>query len=98
MMGALPHTINPLKACRMNCAVGVGCGNREAGNAYYLFENMAERVGFEPTIPVKVCPLSRRIVSTAHAPLRRKAFQLSLSEVSENQGSSLRSAGQWIRG
>jgi hypothetical protein len=33
-------------------------------------EDMAERVGFEPTIPVKVCPLSRRIVSTAHAPLR----------------------------
>ena len=32
---------------------------------------MAERVGFEPTIPVKVCPLSRRIVSTAHAPLRK---------------------------
>ena len=31
---------------------------------------MAERVGFEPTIPVKVCPLSRRIVSTTHAPLR----------------------------
>ena len=25
-------------------------------------ENMAERVGFEPTIPVKVCPLSRRPV------------------------------------
>ena len=33
---------------------------------------MAERVGFEPTIPVKVCPLSRRIVSTTHAPLRAK--------------------------
>jgi hypothetical protein len=33
---------------------------------------MAERVGFEPTIPVKVCPLSRRIVSTTHAPLRMK--------------------------
>lgn len=33
---------------------------------------MAERVGFEPTIPVKVCPLSRRIVSTTHAPLRVK--------------------------
>ena len=33
---------------------------------------MAERVGFEPTIPVKVCPLSRRIVSTTHAPLRIK--------------------------
>ena len=31
---------------------------------------MAEREGFEPPIPVKVCPLSRRIVSTAHAPLR----------------------------
>src|SRR5258708_10100622 len=34
-------------------------------------QKMAERVGFEPTIPVKVCPLSRRIVSTAHAPLRK---------------------------
>src|SRR5579863_188652 len=34
---------------------------------------MAERVGFEPTIPVKVCPLSRRIVSTTHAPLRKAA-------------------------
>ena len=34
-------------------------------------KNMAERVGFEPTIPVKVCPLSRRIVSTTHAPLRK---------------------------
>jgi hypothetical protein len=36
---------------------------------------MAERVGFEPTIPVKVCPLSRRIVSTAHAPLRIENFR-----------------------
>jgi hypothetical protein len=35
-------------------------------------ENMAEREGFEPPIPVKACPLSRRIVSTTHAPLRRK--------------------------
>src|SRR5678815_38264 len=35
-------------------------------------KGMAERVGFEPTIPVKVCPLSRRIVSTTHAPLRKK--------------------------
>src|SRR5437588_9342988 len=33
---------------------------------------MAERVGFEPTIPFQVCPLSRRIVSTTHAPLRIK--------------------------
>ena len=37
-------------------------------------ENLAERVGFEPTIPVKVFPLSRRIVSTAHAPLRNAAI------------------------
>jgi hypothetical protein len=34
---------------------------------------MAEREGFEPPIPVKVCPLSRRIVSTTHAPLRDKS-------------------------
>jgi hypothetical protein len=38
---------------------------------------MAERVGFEPTIPVKVCPLSRRIVSTTHAPLRMAGDSLS---------------------
>ena len=31
---------------------------------------MAEREGFEPPIPVKVWPLSRRLVSTTHAPLR----------------------------
>src|SRR5436309_10446195 len=37
---------------------------------------MAERVGFEPTIPVKVCPLSRRIVSTTHAPLRIGTIKL----------------------
>ena len=35
---------------------------------------MAEREGFEPPIPVKVCPLSRRIVSTTHAPLRCQAI------------------------
>ncbi len=39
-------------------------------------EVMAERVGFEPTIPVKVCPLSRRIVSTTHAPLRVGQMEL----------------------
>ena len=37
---------------------------------------LAERVGFEPTIPVKVCPLSRRIVSTTHAPLRIGTIKL----------------------
>src|ERR1051326_7658822 len=31
---------------------------------------LAEREGFEPPIPFQVCPLSRRIVSTTHAPLR----------------------------
>ena len=31
---------------------------------------VAEREGFEPPIPFQVCPLSRRIVSTTHAPLR----------------------------
>ena len=34
---------------------------------------LAEREGFEPPIPFQVCPLSRRIVSTAHAPLRDKS-------------------------
>jgi hypothetical protein len=43
-------------------------------------ENMAERVGFEPTIPVKVCPLSRRIVSTTHAPLRTAVVSGQLPE------------------
>ena len=42
-------------------------GRAEARNPRKI---MAEREGFEPPIPVKVCPLSRRIVSTTHAPLR----------------------------
>ena len=33
---------------------------------------LAEREGFEPPIPVKVWPLSRRLVSTTHAPLRAR--------------------------
>src|SRR5271157_3683893 len=33
---------------------------------------VAEREGFEPPIPVKVWPLSRRLVSTTHAPLRAR--------------------------
>ncbi len=44
---------------------------------------MAEREGFEPPIPVKVCPLSRRIVSTTHAPLR--VGQLSVADLQETQ-------------
>jgi hypothetical protein len=38
----------------------------------FIFNGLAERVGFEPTIPFQVCPLSRRVVSTTHAPLRIK--------------------------
>src|SRR5271157_668892 len=34
--------------------------------------SLAERGGFEPPIPVKVWPLSRRLVSTTHAPLRAR--------------------------
>src|ERR1700732_1027219 len=45
---------------------------------------MAERVGFEPTIPVKVCPLSRRIVSTTHAPLRKTVASGQLSVASKS--------------
>src|SRR5947199_8910216 len=45
------------------------CEAREKDECYSR-NQLAERVGFEPTIPVKVCPLSRRIVSTTHAPLR----------------------------
>src|SRR6185436_16828642 len=32
--------------------------------------SLAEREGFEPPIPFQVWPLSRRLVSTTHAPLR----------------------------
>ena len=42
---------------------------------------MAEREGFEPPIPFQVCPLSRRIVSTTHAPLRVGQKQLAKYEV-----------------
>src|SRR6266403_2770270 len=45
---------------------------------------MAERVGFEPPIPVKVCPLSRRIVSTTHAPLRNNSCRSPVVSGSKN--------------
>lgn len=32
---------------------------------------MAERVGFEPTLPVKVNTLSKRAVSATHPPLQK---------------------------
>ncbi len=56
---------------------------------------MAERVGFEPTIPVKVCPLSRRIVSTTHAPLRDgTVVSRQLSAVSKDALELLTTGGQ----
>jgi hypothetical protein len=33
---------------------------------------MAEKEGFEPSLPVKVNTLSRRAVSTTHPPLRNR--------------------------
>ena len=52
-----------------------GRANRKSRLALSLFrtvtyKSLAEREGFEPPIPVKVWPLSRRLVSTTHAPLR----------------------------
>ena len=50
--------------------------SREAGD---LVKELAEREGFEPPIPFRVCPLSRRIVSTTHAPLLAKKRVLNLA-------------------
>src|SRR5690242_9872880 len=52
---------------------------------------MAEREGFEPPIPVKVCPLSRRIVSTTHAPLRAGQKPSSVRSVESPKRLSFRS-------
>ena len=37
---------------------------------------MAERVGFEPTIPLTVYKLSKLALSTAQPPLRNESFEL----------------------
>jgi hypothetical protein len=42
----------------------------ESENILCAADCMAEREGFEPPIPFRVWPLSRRLVSTTHAPLR----------------------------
>ena len=52
---------------------------------------MAEREGFEPPIPVKVWPLSRRLVSTTHAPLRAR---LPLAEVASL---NILAGANWLR-
>ena len=81
--GAITGTFGTCEICVSSMLVGFTRCNgglsfeesarRKAGSACLLkslVKNLAEREGFEPPIPVKVCPLSRRIVSTAHAPLR----------------------------
>ncbi len=54
------------------CCFGAGVSFSGPGTRKNDVSELAEREGFEPPIPVKVCPLSRRIVSTTHAPLRAK--------------------------
>ena len=54
------------------CCFGAGILFSGPGTRKNALSDLAEREGFEPPIPVKVCPLSRRIVSTTHAPLRAK--------------------------
>src|SRR5207248_2627029 len=54
-------------------------------------EIMAEREGFEPPIPFQVWPLSRRLVSTAHAPLRVKSQSALEAEFCSRFHSSSRS-------
>ena len=61
--------------CGLNLSWDVSCGtvrdrNSSGVGAAGTYKYMAEREGFEPPIPVKVWPLSRRLVSTTHAPLR----------------------------
>ncbi len=48
--------------------------------------DMAERVGFEPTLPVKANTLSRRAVSTTHPPLRLLTIQLLKNNSNFNGG------------
>src|SRR6185369_5086950 len=55
------------------CCLAAGILFSGPGTRKNDLSDMAEREGFEPPIPVKVCPLSRRIVSTTHAPLRKAA-------------------------
>ena len=62
---------SPSAFCKRAMLRAINTQNQMAiRTAVILKTKMAEREGFEPPIPVKVCPLSRRIVSTAHAPLR----------------------------
>jgi hypothetical protein len=61
-----------------------GCFSKLGGSRRGAeIKGLAEREGFEPPIPVKVCPLSRRIVSTTHAPLRKRQSSLSIQPVGQ---------------
>ena len=51
---------------------------------------LAEREGFEPPIPVKVWPLSRRLVSTTHAPLRARNELVSEAMIADARGGNQR--------
>ena len=59
------------------------------------YKRLAEREGFEPPIPVKVCPLSRRIVSTTHAPLRVGRIFLFSSRILARRSFHLRLRFAW---
>ena len=53
---------------------------------------LAEREGFEPPIPVKVWPLSRRLVSTTHAPLRINGNRIVGSPARSSAGDKIQAA------
>ena len=55
-------------------AKGFGSAEVEFLEARCNGTNYGGEGGFEPPIPVKVCPLSRQIVSTTRAPLRADAL------------------------
>ncbi len=47
-----------------------GTGVRNSGNIIYNQVDMAERVGFEPTIESPLCRISSAVLSTTQPPLR----------------------------
>jgi hypothetical protein len=53
-----------------NDETGLESGSRNQSN-YFVFNKMAERVGFEPTLPFRVNTLSKRAPSATRPSLRR---------------------------
>ena len=71
----LSNTLDARKCCQYSCQNErfESPSRSKMKGTYGKLENeegMAEREGFEPPIPFRVWPLSRRLVSTTHAPLR----------------------------